>query len=100
MAERREVNAIAGPQARIAKLGEPPEVHQLQSEVVGDAAQQLVVDRGAAPQPAKQRHRAEIARRERQHVGTGLLQRLQPSAYLAIIASMSLRTNSRSFMPA
>ena len=77
MTERREVDAIAGPQARIAKLGEPPEVDQLQTEVVGDAAQQLVVDRGAAPQPPKQRHRAEIARREREHVGAGLLQSLQ-----------------------
>ena len=54
MAERREVNAIACPQARISKLGEAPEVDQLQSEVVGDGAQQLVVNRGAAPQPAMQ----------------------------------------------
>ena len=38
MAERREVDAIAGPQARIAKLSEPPKVHELQTEVVGDAA--------------------------------------------------------------
>ena len=36
--ERREVDPIAVPQAGVAKLGEPPEVDELQSEVVGDAA--------------------------------------------------------------
>ena len=71
------MDAITCPQARIAKLGEPPEVHELQTEIVGDAAQQLVVDRGPAPQPPEQRHRAEVTRGEREHVGTGLLQGLQ-----------------------
>jgi len=94
------MDAITCPQARIAKLGEPPEVHELQTEIVGDAAQQLVVDRGTAPQPPEQRHCAEVTRGEREHVGTGLLQVFRPSAYLDIIASMSLRTNSRSFIPA
>ena len=100
MAERREVDPISVPQARIAKLGEPPEVHELQTEVVGNAAQQLVVDRGSAPQPPEQRHGAEIAAVNASTWAPVCCNVFSPSAYLAIIASMSLRTNSRLFMPA
>ena len=76
--QRRQVDAIAVPQSRVAELGEPPEVDQVQPEVVGDAAQQFVVDRRAAAQPPEQRHGAEIRCREGEHDGAGLLQRLEP----------------------
>ena len=77
VSERRKVDAVPCPQARIAKLGESPEVDELQSEVVGDAAEQFVVDGGPAPQPPKKRDGSEVARGEGEHVGAGLLQGLQ-----------------------
>src|SRR5258707_2910152 len=77
MSQRGQVDAVSGPQARIAELGEAPEVDELQAEVVGDAAQQLVVDRGSAAEPPKQRHGAEVACGEREYMGAGLLQGLE-----------------------
>ena len=38
MTQRREMYAIAVPEACVAKLGEPPEVDELQTEVIGNAA--------------------------------------------------------------
>ena len=76
--KRREVHSVAIPQPRIAKLAEPPEVDEPQTDIVGDASEKLVVNGGATPQPAEQRHGAKVTRGECEHEGTGLLQCLEP----------------------
>src|SRR4051794_40660546 len=76
--QRRKVDAIAVPQSCVAELGVAPEVDKAQTEVIGDAAQQFVVDRSAAAQPPEERHGSEICCREGEYDSTGLLQRLEP----------------------
>ena len=71
------MHPVVVPESGIAEFVEAPEVDERHAEVVGDAAQQFVVDRRPPAQPAEHGFGPQIRCGEGEDGGAGLLQGLQ-----------------------